>query len=151
MRAYLNTVPTAAGQAAFDQKIETGTLAEAQQAARDAMARSTEALGPLAAQYKLSKEQVEQMATQLGLMPEQLVTALTLNGADEAAQDLALIELKLKSVGAGTSVVVNAPTDEARAQLEQLGFKVDEVVGKPGKVTVTAPNAEALNQLRADR
>ncbi|MBJ8340007.1 phage tail tape measure protein [Antrihabitans sp. YC3-6] len=133
--------------AAYNQKIQTGTVAEAQQAAREQMARTAEALGPLAAKYGISADQIERMAREAGLVPETIVSAVALQGASESTQELFIINQELAKAGAGASVTVDAPTEDARKQLEVLGVKIEEVAGHPNLVKITAPNETALQQL----
>lgn len=137
-------------QAAYDQAIAQGqSVPQAQQAANDAMSRGHQALMTLGAQYGLSTAQIDQMARSMGLVPDHIVTDLSLNGADTTLQQMTQVQQQLSALPPGQTITINAPTDEARANLLALGFKVEEVAGKPGIVKVSAPNATALAALQA--
>ncbi|OZE14596.1 phage tail tape measure protein, partial [Rhodococcus sp. 05-2255-3C] len=138
---------------AFQTAIAQGqTLPEAMQASRDAMARNGEALGPLGDKYKLTGDQIATMAERAGLVPDTIVTAIALQGADATATQLATVATAMDAArngGKPLDIVIKAPTGEARQNLEELGYSLNDVVGKPGVVSVTAPNEFALAQLDA--
>lgn len=108
------------------------------------------ALDLMAEKFGLSAEDVERLREQFGLMPEVVQTLVSLEGAPEAVQDMgelwALME-KAKDTDQ-TTFDVNAMTDEARANLEQLGFTVTELDNGNYKVTVDGDVEQAREGLQ---
>ncbi|WP_280378517.1 phage tail tape measure protein [Nocardia wallacei] len=102
----------------------------------------------LATATGLSADQVRTMAEQLGLLPKYIEILAQLKGADTVEQQLVAVKLLLDATGGGATIPVNALTDEAKKQLEELGVKVEAVNGKPGSIRVsTEGQPEAMRKL----
>lgn len=98
----------------------------------------------LATSAGLSREQVEQMAAQLGYLPKDIQILAQLKGADSVEQQLLVVEGLLKTNKDGVQIPVEALTDDAKQALIETGAKIEEVNGKPGIVKVTAPDLPAV-------
>lgn len=96
----------------------------------------------LAAAYGLTEPQVESLRQQYALMPEVVETLVQLQGADSVETEIAVVWALLQDLPEGQSVELNVLSDEAQAQLEQLGIKLGET---PDEHTtkIEAPTDEA--------
>ncbi|MFE5790596.1 phage tail tape measure protein [Rhodococcus erythropolis] len=137
-------------EATIAAALEQGkSLPEAQAAARDAMAQNEIALQNLALQYNQPIEKIREWAAAEGLLPDQIIMLASLSGASDVEQQISVIGAMLKGVGQPVDIPVDALTDEAKQKLLDTGATVDAVTGKPGVVRITAPNQQALDQIRA--
>lgn len=96
----------------------------------------------LAAAYGLTEPQVESLRQQYALMPEVVETLVQLQGADSVETEIAVVWALLQDLPEGQSVELNVLSEEAQAQLEQLGIKLGET---PDEHTtkIEAPTEEA--------
>lgn len=96
----------------------------------------------LAAAYGLTEPQVESLRQQYALMPEVVETLVQLQGADSVETEIAIVWALLQDLPEGQSVELNVLSEEAQAQLEQLGIKLGET---PDEHTtkIEAPTEEA--------
>ncbi|MDI9900261.1 phage tail tape measure protein [Rhodococcus sp. IEGM 1409] len=137
-------------EATISAALEQGkSLPEAQAAARAAMAQNETALQNLAKQYDQPIWKIKEWAAAEGLLPDQIIMLASLSGATDVEQQISVISAMLKGVGQPVDIPVDALTDEAKRKLLDTGATVDAVTGKPGIVRVTAPNQQALDQIRA--
>lgn len=137
-------------EATIAAALEQGkTLPEAQAAARAAMAQNETALQNLALQYDQPIGKIREWAAAEGLLPDQIIMLASLSGATDVEQQISVIAAMLRGVGQPVDIPVDALTDEAKQKLLDTGATVDAVTGKPGVVRITAPNQQALDQIRA--
>jgi len=150
---------TANGQRLYDTltKIRDATItaAEAGIELGPIIAQNDQQFQQLATSTGLTQEQVTQMAAALGYLPKDIEILAGLRGAESVEQQLRVIEGLLKTNADGIEIPVDALTDDARARLEEVGARVEDVNGKPGIVKVSAPDVQAvvtaLDQLIAKR
>lgn len=103
------------------------------------------ALELLQEEFGLTDEQMAQLRESYGLMPEVVSTLVSLEGAGETLQSLADVYTGLYDIPVGKEIKVAAPTDEARAALEELGIEVSRE--RNGQVTISARTEEAKADL----
>jgi hypothetical protein len=117
-------------------------LSEAMSTTRDA-AKDTRAKAiALAEAFHIPADKAAELADQMGLIPDDVTSLISLDGVDPANVDLALLRAKLDGLKNGNTITVKAPTQGAQKQLEDLGFKIKQVP-KSSKVTITAPTGVA--------
>ncbi|MDK7179966.1 phage tail tape measure protein [Corynebacterium riegelii] len=99
-------------------------------------------LANLAAAYELTDPQIESLRQQYALMPEIVETLVQLQGADSVETEIAIVWALLQDLPEGQSVELNVLSDDAQAQLEQLGIQLGET---PDEHTtkIEAPTDEA--------
>jgi hypothetical protein len=137
-------------EATIAAALEQGkSLPEAQAAARAAMAPTEAALQNLALQYNQPIEKIREWAAAEGLLPDQIIMLASLTGTSDVEQQISVISAMLQGVGQGVDIPVDALTDEAKQRLLDTGATIDVVTGKPGVVRITAPNQQALDEIRA--
>ncbi|MDV7197034.1 phage tail tape measure protein [Rhodococcus kroppenstedtii] len=98
----------------------------------------------------MSNEAALEYITSLGLTPDLVETLIEQPGMPEAHYALDVLNDKIVAVEGEKAVTVEALTDDAKAELEALGFTVKENT-KDGTVTVIAATDEAAEQLRLFR
>lgn len=103
----------------------------------------------LAAATGLSRAQIDTLAASIGYLPDNIRILTQLEGATDSQQQLVAIAELLKKNANGVTIPTKALTSEARAELDQLGVKITEVVGKPDEIRITAPNEAAMASLQA--
>ena len=99
-------------------------------------------LANLAAEYELTKPQVESLRQQYALMPEVVETLVKLQGADSVETEIAIVWALLQDLPEGQSVELNVLSDDARTQLEQLGIQLGKTPDEHTTV-IEAPTDEA--------
>ncbi len=104
----------------------------------------------LATATGLTVDQVQNLATQIGLVPRDITILTKLQGADDAKQKLVVIEELLKANANGVDIPVkDLGGKEVEDQLRNVGVKIDDVNGKPGIVHVSSNDLDtALNKLQ---
>lgn len=102
-------------------------------------------LEELQQQFGLSEEQLKQLMETFGLIPDEVVAQARLEGAPEVVKELYTVRAALAEVPPGKSVEVDALTDEAVKQLEELGVKVEKT--PDGHFKITAEDEEAKQKL----
>lgn len=112
----------------------------------EAFAEMDPALTALAESFGLSKERVLELGRELGLVPDEIAIALALEGADEAAQDMASVWSAFQAYPDRKTVEVSALTDAAITDLESIGYTVEEIPGSEN-VLVTADTDQASSTL----
>jgi phosphoribosylformylglycinamidine (FGAM) synthase PurS component len=81
----------------------------------------------------------------MGLIPDEIVTGLKLEGQGKVAIALAGIDAEFKARGT-QSIKINAPTEAVQKELKDLGFKVEHM--KDGRVKITAKTEDAKKNLK---
>ena len=77
-------------------------------------------------------------------IPEQVASAIVFGGADQAQSDMLMLLGMLNDIDAeNPEVIVTALTDESRAQLESLGFTIENLEDGTFKITGDAAAADA--------
>ncbi|AGG66873.1 tape measure protein [Corynebacterium callunae] len=105
------------------------------------------ALDALAAQYGLTRGEVDQLAQSMGYVPSEINTLLALEGATEAEQQLGDVWAALQAIPPGQAVEMTAMTEEAVAKLEAYGFKIDDIPDSDN-VLVSATTEAAMTDLQ---
>lgn len=132
------------------------TLKDIRDATADAAAAGAD-MGPIWAQNEqqfqqlataagLSVDQIRAAAEQLGLNPEIILAQVKIEGADQALQELNNVALAFQNSD-DLSVEVQVDDAAAKANLQQLGFTIEQVPGTKN-VQITAPNQLALTALQ---
>ncbi|WP_418346165.1 phage tail tape measure protein [Rhodococcus pyridinivorans] len=93
------------------------------------LAKNREQFEQLAGAVGLSAAEIEMMARMLGYNESTFTISAQLTGADGVTAELGVVKTALDAVKPGEPKVIElqALTDDARARLEELGFKVDEI------------------------
>lgn len=118
-------------------------------AAFDSQQPALQALGD---RYGLSKDRVDELAASMGLVPSTIKSTVDV-ATDPAIKGLAEVwtAIQKNQVEAGKPVELKvANIDETTKQLEDLGWKVDELTRNEdgsGAIEVTADTAEAIAEL----
>lgn len=129
---------------------EFTNLANSGVPAEEAMGRLQPVFDRLVEDFQLTERQAERLREQFGLMPDRVETLLSLEGGDDAMQQLAAVWAQIESMPPGTTHNVEVLADEAADALRELGIQVEEVRNADGTVIgmdVTAETAEAQQKL----
>ncbi|MET8696969.1 hypothetical protein ABZV65_31015 [Streptomyces bauhiniae] len=145
LRDGMLQVSTSAREAA-DQHLMP--LSQAMKTSENAAAGARAKAIALAQSMGLTGGQAAALATQMGLVPDEIATAVTTNGIPQATADVFNLRGELSKITPTKGIQINAPTVEARAQIEALGFKVQRIP-RSKKVAVTAPTKGARVDLNA--
>lgn len=105
----------------------------------------TPGLQALQEQFHLTDEQMASLIEQFGLVPEEVSALVKLEGADQSVQDLYAVRAALTDVPPGKAIEVDALTEEATAQLKDMGMTVETL--PDGRVRVNAQTEEAKQKL----
>lgn len=100
----------------------------------------------LAKSAGLSVDEIRRAAEQLGLDPEIILAQVKIEGADQALQELNNVALAFRNSD-DLSVEVQVDDAAAKANLQELGFTIEQVPGTKN-VQITAPNQLALAALQ---
>ncbi|MFJ9612656.1 phage tail tape measure protein [Streptomyces noursei] len=143
----LKEAALAQAQAAYESGEYNGTkYTSGLKAAEAAMKDNRDAALQMARDYGISRDKAEQLVNQLGLIPADVKSVLTLAGAGTVTRELAGIKQLLDQQKDRKVITVQALTKDAEGLLTQLGFKVERL--PDGTVKVTAQTAEAWEALR---
>ncbi|RZU28334.1 hypothetical protein EV284_6500 [Streptomyces sp. BK022] len=145
LRDGMLQVSTSAREAADQGQIP---LAQAMKTSENAAERARAKAIDLAVAMGVPVPKAKALADQMGLIPNEVSTAVTTNGIPEATADVFNLRGELSKITPTKGIQINAPTVEARAQIEALGFKVQRIPGSK-KVAVTAPTKGARVDLNA--
>ncbi|MEV0444619.1 hypothetical protein AB0I84_04360 [Streptomyces spectabilis] len=145
LRDSMLGVATSAQEAA-----EKGTmpLSKAMDKGQGAMERARAKAIQLATDMGIPKAQAQQLADQMGFIPDTITTIMRTSGVDKAMAEFLSLRGKLDGLKTGETIRISAPTAEARRQLEALGFKVKTLPGGK-KVAVSAPTGAARGNIAA--
>ncbi|MBZ6253625.1 hypothetical protein KVH27_35330 [Streptomyces olivaceus] len=127
-------------------------MSQAMDQSNAAMERARGKAIELATSMGIPKDQAAALANQMGFIPDTVNTLVTATGIPAASAEILSLRGTLESLPAGKSTQINAPTIEARTQLELLGFSFQRIPGSK-KVTVTAPTGTpraSISALAAD-
>jgi TP901 family phage tail tape measure protein len=115
-------------------------------AARREMQSAREAAVKLGRQYGLSKTQAEGVADSLGLIPGQVSILLQTEGVDSTLSELVAVQAAFQQVPNSKTVKVDSISTEAKADLEDLGYKIELIPGTR-EYKITAPTKQARDDL----
>ncbi|MFJ8314075.1 MULTISPECIES: phage tail tape measure protein [unclassified Streptomyces] len=142
----LSTNSADAALAAYQYATANGkTVPEALQAAQDQMAKARESAIATAQGYGLGADAAAKLADNAGLVPSQVSILLQTAGMDKGVAELVAVQQALKATPDNKTVTISTLDNEARANLEKLGFKITDL--KDRRVQVTAPTDLAASQL----
>lgn len=142
---------TVNGKKLFDQLLEIrdATLA-AGVAGNDLgprFAKNAETFKTIGDAVGLTAEQVRGLAEKLGYLPEDIKILTSLQGADDATQQLVVISELLERNKRGVVVPVTALNKDAKDKLKEIGA-LEEVVGHPELIRLVAKSDEALAEIK---
>ncbi|WP_399932169.1 phage tail tape measure protein [Streptomyces kanamyceticus] len=142
----LSTNSADAALAAYQYAEASGkSVPEALKAAQAQMATARESALSTAEGFGLSAEQAARLADSAGLVPEQVSLVLQTAGMDESMAELIAVQQTLKADPDKKTITIATLSDDARADLEDLGFKIHDL--KDRRVEVTAPTETARTDL----
>jgi TP901 family phage tail tape measure protein len=152
-QSLFNTLSTiadgsaSAAVAAFDLAQSQGKgLPEAMAAARKEMEKSRDAAVDLAGKYHIGTEQAGQIADAMGLIPGQVSILLSTEGVDSTLAELLAVQAEFKQFPDKKTIKVDALGDQAKTELEELGYKIELIPGTR-EYKITAPTQSARDQL----
>ncbi|EST27393.1 phage tail tape measure protein [Streptomyces roseochromogenus] len=144
----LSTNSADAALAAYQYAEANGkSVPEALKAAQAQMVTARESAIATAEGYGLTAEQAAKLADAAGLVPEQVSILLQTAGMDEAMAELIAVQQALKATPDDKTVTIATLSNEAREDLEKLGFQIKDL--KDRRVQVTAPTDMARTELNA--
>ncbi|MDX2658358.1 phage tail tape measure protein [Streptomyces scabiei] len=152
-QALFNTLNTisdgsaSASIAAFDFAQSQGkSLPDSLKAARSEMEKNRAAAIGLAKDYGLNAEQAARVADSMGLIPGQVSILLQTQGVDQTLAELLAVQAEFEQTPDSKTIKVDALGDEAKKELEDLGYKIKLIPGTR-EYKITAPTDEARRQL----
>ncbi|MFE5717635.1 phage tail tape measure protein [Streptomyces erythrochromogenes] len=123
------------------------SVPEALEAAQKQMATARESAISTAQGFGLTAEQAANLADKAGLVPEKVSILLQTAGMDASMAELMAVQQALKATPDKKTVTISTLSNEARAELEKLGFKITDL--KDRTVQVSAPTDLARSDLDA--
>jgi TP901 family phage tail tape measure protein len=115
-------------------------------AARREMQSARDSAVKLGTQYGLSKTQAEGVADSLGLIPGQVSILLQTEGVDSTLSELVAVQAAFQQVPNSKTVTVDSISTQAKADLEDLGYKIELIPGTR-EYKITAPTKQARDDL----
>ncbi|MER6424512.1 phage tail tape measure protein [Streptomyces sp. NPDC001137] len=144
----LSTNSADAALAAYQYAEASGkSVPEALQAAQKQMETARDSAISTAEGFGLSAEQAAKLADNAGLVPSQVSILLQTAGMDEAMAELIAVQQALKAQPDKKTITISTLSNNAREDLEKLGFKIKDL--KDRRVEVTAPTDLARTDLDA--
>ncbi|SHN08305.1 phage tail tape measure protein [Streptomyces yunnanensis] len=144
----LSTNSADAALAAYQYAEANGkSVPEALKAAQSEMTKAREAAIKAGEAYDLSSEEAAKLADRAGLVPSRVSILLQTAGMDETMSELIAVQQELKAFPNRQTVTISTLSNDARSDLEKLGFKIKDL--KDRQVQVTAPTAMARADLDA--
>lgn len=142
---HLGQSMASAAQAAFNLAREQGKSLPEAMAAAVAKAKETRgAFLDAAGAAQIGATEAEKLANRWGLVPDNVATLVSTPGMTDTQRELVLLKAKFDAVPGQKSITVTSLTDEARKQLESLGFKVTHMENGTVEVTANTEPAKAL-------
>ncbi|MEV6840299.1 phage tail tape measure protein [Streptomyces sp. NPDC051133] len=144
----LSTNSADAALAAYQYAEASGkSVPEALQAAQKQMETARDSAISTAEGFGLSAEQAAKLADNAGLVPSQVSILLQTAGMDEAMAELIAVQQALKAQPDQKTITISTLSNDAREDLEKLGFKIKDL--RDRRVEVTAPTDLARTDLDA--
>lgn len=138
---------SSAAVAAFDFARSQGKeLPESLSLAQKEMQKSRDAAIDLGTSYGLTETQAGKVADSLGLIPGQVSILLSTEGVDTALAELIAVQAAFEQVPGQKTIKVDALGEEAKKQLEDLGYQIELIPGTR-EYKITAPTQGARTQL----
>lgn len=119
----LATAAGASAQSAGQAGLAYGGLKGGADRAAESMEKSRRSFTDAAVAAGLTAEQANALADQIGLIPAVAATKFSTN-ADETTGQLITLNQQFANIPPGKSVIVNALTEDAKKNLQQLGFDI---------------------------
>lgn len=146
--ADLGTTTSEVSQKTFDLARNQGkSIPESAALAGAAMQRARDSFIATHVEMGLTSEQASILADRAGLIPRNVVMAMSSPGSDKVKSELELIRAKASEVPNTKSITVNTLSDEAVKRLEAVGFKVRDVPG--GKEITMVANTGSFDSALA--
>ncbi|MFF0741515.1 phage tail tape measure protein [Streptomyces sp. NPDC004111] len=144
----LSTNSADAALAAYQYAEANGkSVPEALEAARAQMETARNSAVATARGFGVGAEAAERLATAAGLVPEQVSILLQTAGMDESVAELIAVQQSLRATPDKKTVTIATLSNDARKDLDTLGFKVKDL--KDRRVQITAPTDLARSDLDA--
>lgn len=105
------------------------------------------ALEQVQQQLGLTDEQMQQLYSKMGLVPDTLTTFVKLEGATEAEQQIWNVYRLLQNAPLNTEIPVKVDSQEAIDTLRGMGMYVEEVNGMTGEVKIKIHSEEERQKL----
>jgi len=134
-------------QAAYDAAAANGDVAAGSDAAGAAAQRARDSFIAAAEAAGLNHDEAVALANSYGLVPGDVVTAITQPGMDTAQYAADILRGKVLAVPDSKTVITSALTADAAARLDSLGYKVQTL--PDGTVSVTAETSSADATIRS--
>lgn len=131
--------------AAFDAAGGMTNVGAASAAASGQVQLARDAFIAAAQEAGLSAEAAARLADQYGLIPAEVTTLLTAQGIPVVEQELAGVQARFDAIPGTKTVVVESLSADARADLEDMGFRVRELPN--GNIVIEATADAALGTL----
>ncbi|QBJ94420.1 phage tail tape measure protein (plasmid) [Streptomyces seoulensis] len=145
-----NTIADGASNAsiaAYDFAQSQGkSLPQSLAAAQKEMQTARDSAVKLAQGYGLSADQAGKVADSLGLIPGQVSILLETKGVDSTLAELLAVQAEFQKMPTAKTIRVDALGEEAKRELEDLGYKIKLIPGTR-EYKITAPTKAARSQL----
>ncbi|MGI5337653.1 hypothetical protein ACQEVS_09780 [Streptomyces sp. CA-181903] len=142
IRESAMSAAVAAQQMAKENGVPIG---QAMKTAEAEMSKARQAAVSYAQSLGLPKQQAEELANRLGLMPKTVSMLFQAQGMSTINAEMLQLQARLSTLKQGQTITIKAPTGEAIAALRAVGYEVTSLPG--GRVRVTASTGEARSQL----
>ncbi|MCA1185703.1 phage tail tape measure protein [Saccharopolyspora sp. 6T] len=120
-------------------------LPAANESARVAAQKARDEFMRQAVQMGLTRDQADQLAYHYGLIPDNVITAISQPGMSAAQQEAVILKARVDAVPDHKTTVTYAVTEDARRKLNELGYTVNTF--PDGRTVITADTAGAQAQL----
>lgn len=100
------------------------------------LAVGTEELKAQAAQMGITEGELHSILGQYRLWPDQISTVVNLDGKGEVLADLTTVQKKIDTMPDALKIPIETPTAEVRAELEKVGYAIQEIDGNPAYVNL---------------
>lgn len=135
----------AASAALVDNALKTGNVSGALQQVATNVANARAAFIAQAREMGITEAKANQLADAYGLIPKEVITKLAVPAYENVRAQLVDVDNKLKAVAPGTTVPVQALTDEAIRRLNEVGVKTERL--PDGTFVVKAETQSAVSSL----
>lgn len=134
-----------AAQSAYDLAISQGkTLPAATDLARKAMDDSYRAFIKAATGAGLSETAARKLAERYGLLPDQVITLIKLEGTGTVGQQIGLVNAQIKGVPAGKTITLSGDVGQAVEEIQRAGGAARRTADGRYVITVDAKTQAAI-------
>lgn len=137
------TSATTAAAAAFDAAGGVGNLTASVPAATQKITELRDIFVKQAIATGKSREEAEALADSIGLMPKVVSTLFEGKGIPQMQQDLLILQQQMQLLTKDHPIQVTALTEEAKKQLDDLGFKLTNLPNGQTKIEIEEKDAQA--------